>query len=474
MNSKQLTTCQPDGSAGLERTRFFPRQMIGPDDLTQDQLYFREKMRRHNRMLHGWGVVCGARVRTSEENACAVIIEPGYILGPYGDEILIDREVEVDLCREGIDGNAVAPCGDALDPWCSDVRVNRQSGKRLYVAVRYAECQSRPVRVHSNGCGCQEGECEYSRVRDSFAIKVLTSLPEGYSDPMPQPGIENTVECALTQDGSISPRLCPDCPPEPWVILADVTLETDGSVADLNCFRYRRYVASFGHYYYLCRPRRSRAAVRDVLVDRAAEEAGVLAPAAVLVAMNRPDNSVVYIPANFSVEAGETYESFLVREGNREYYDPAREETYVLSELMAMAGIEPEATIDSVAEAVAPLQGLTVRPNALRGAREELQELLDQQGYTNLVERHRAAPASAEKLMATDIRGVSPRSTLGKKVADLTVADVAGSSRAEFIERMLQDVPERQRTAVENQAGQVWDAATQVTEVSRSWKRRTR
>ena len=30
-----------DGPVSLERTRFFPRQLVGPDDLTQDQRYFR-------------------------------------------------------------------------------------------------------------------------------------------------------------------------------------------------------------------------------------------------------------------------------------------------------------------------------------------------------------------------------------------------------------------------------------------------
>ncbi len=114
-----LTTCQTSDSVGMERTRFFPRQLVTPDDLTQDQIYFREKMRRHNRLLHGWGVVCGARVRQGQED-CEIIIEPGYILGPFGDEIMIDQEVVVDLCRESLDGNAVSPCGDALDPWCSD------------------------------------------------------------------------------------------------------------------------------------------------------------------------------------------------------------------------------------------------------------------------------------------------------------------------------------------------------------------
>ncbi len=53
------------GSGLLERVRYFPRQMITPADLTQAQDYMRAKLRRHNRMLHGWGVVCGCEVQAT-------------------------------------------------------------------------------------------------------------------------------------------------------------------------------------------------------------------------------------------------------------------------------------------------------------------------------------------------------------------------------------------------------------------------
>jgi len=45
-----------------ELPRYYPRQLITPDDLTLEQNYFRDRMRRHNRLLHGWGVACGAIV----------------------------------------------------------------------------------------------------------------------------------------------------------------------------------------------------------------------------------------------------------------------------------------------------------------------------------------------------------------------------------------------------------------------------
>ena len=249
MTIEQLTNCRTAGSAGLERTRFFPRQLITPDDLTQDQRYFREKQRRHNRMLHGWGVVCGVYVR-SGQNPCEVIVEPGYILGPYGDEIIVEQEVTVDLCHEDPDGNALSPCGES-DIWCSDVRSDRTPGEPLYLAIRYAECHTRPVRVMPGGCGCDDTDCEYSRIRDSYAIKVLRALPSTY-DPMPSPNVAELLRCT-GQDDDFR-RTCPPCPEEPWVILATLQVGADGEITDaqIDNLTLRRWVASFAEYYFTC------------------------------------------------------------------------------------------------------------------------------------------------------------------------------------------------------------------------------
>ena len=246
MTSIQTMPCGcPEG--GLERTRFFPRQLVTPEDLTQDQHYFREKIRRHNRMLHGWGVVCGARVAMGD-SACEVIVEPGYILGPYGDEITIDRKVTVDVCHEDLDGNATSPCGPPSDPWCSDIAVERPAGTTLFLAVRYAECQSRPVRGGGCGCGCDETECEYSRIGESFVIRVLRKLPSSYPAVMTPPDFKTLF--ARPKGG----RPCPPCPTDPWVILADITMGARETIGTIDCFAHRRYVLSAAEFYMLGTP----------------------------------------------------------------------------------------------------------------------------------------------------------------------------------------------------------------------------
>src|SRR5437764_13120275 len=92
--------CMPGEITSTERVRYFARQLITADDLTQEQEYFRAKMRRHNRLLHGWGVVCGCKVVPGTGDY-TVVIQTGYALSPQGDEITIDKSLTIDLSKQG-------------------------------------------------------------------------------------------------------------------------------------------------------------------------------------------------------------------------------------------------------------------------------------------------------------------------------------------------------------------------------------
>jgi hypothetical protein len=247
-----------DDPAGLERTRFFARQLVGPEDFTQDQRYFREKHRRHNRMLHGWGVVCGVAVTPAADANGApqpyvVCVAPGYVLGPYGDEILVDQATPFDVRRVADDVRG--GCPPPVDPWCAPVHADRDPDKTLYLAIRYDECPTRPVQTES-GCGCGS-ECEYSRIVDGFTLGVLDELPDVYAseaaggdDDKGDDRFLHHVRC--TPDLRKNGRPCPPCPTSPWVILADLRVGRDGTVS-VDQWTHRRFVAAFGSYGFYCR-----------------------------------------------------------------------------------------------------------------------------------------------------------------------------------------------------------------------------
>ena len=206
----QLADCFKTGGVRLERVKYFQRQLLTVDDMVTDQEYFRQKMRRHNRFLHGWGIVCGLAV-TADPIAGAplrVSIGEGYALGPFGDEIYVAEPAFLDLGKCGINGKT-DPCNPSLATGTGI------TGGTVYVAIEYAECFSQPVRAMGAGCGCSDDGCEYSRVRDSFDLGCLAAPP--VYDPVP-------LICRLRAANQPAP--CPPCPSSPWVVLAAVTLPT--------------------------------------------------------------------------------------------------------------------------------------------------------------------------------------------------------------------------------------------------------
>lgn len=227
----------------IERPRFFARQLITPDDLTLGQDYFRNKIRRINRYLHGWGVVCGARVDASKK-AWKVIVRPGYLLGPFGDEIVIEHDLCFDLRTRCVAVSSGDACDQIVDPLCPDRTLEpRRADKPYFVAVRYKEIPSRPVRVQPVGCGCDDTSCEYSRWRDGYEICVLDGCPPTTNRDAPD--LRNILEPTGIPD-------CPPCPTDPWVVLAEVTIDAQGNVTRIDNCSCRRMVLSLAPYWWRC------------------------------------------------------------------------------------------------------------------------------------------------------------------------------------------------------------------------------
>jgi hypothetical protein len=281
MSSNSNCCCGGNGTTSVcestvaELPRYYPRQLITPDDLTLEQDYFRDRLRRHNRLLHGWGVVCGALVcpaTTSNSDGTTspvpynVIVQTGYIFGPYGDEIILDCQRTVDVRTSGVSGVTGEPCLDGPDPWCTQVYTAPPAATNtVYIAVQYKQSMMRPVRVQPVGCGCSDTTCEFSRWHDGYEIGVLTQcppcnqsatltqglrpLPGGTQTPvgtnLPTGGIVNNI-------AGIANPTCPNCSCGPWVGLAMVTFGSDGTITGIDNCVCRRIVVSYSQVYRTC------------------------------------------------------------------------------------------------------------------------------------------------------------------------------------------------------------------------------
>ena len=220
-----------------ERPRYYARQLVTPDDMTLEQDYFRNRLRRHNRYLHGWGVVCGAEVVESTK-PWKVIVKAGFVLGPYGDEIFIESDQCVDVRKL-----CVPP--ESQDDECQEAQPAPVDTDDQWLAIRYVEKKTRLVKVPLGGCGCEDSSCEHTRFQDHYEICVIDHCPESHQNPPPPPmfgrGEGNNPEAPD----------CPECQEEPWVVLSGFTVDEAGKVTLSQC-DCRRQVLAFGDFWWAC------------------------------------------------------------------------------------------------------------------------------------------------------------------------------------------------------------------------------
>lgn len=178
------------------RNHYFDGKLLVERDFTDEQSYFRDKMRHHHQRLHGFGVVCGLKVKEHPRPECRdrfVIVEPGTAIDCCGHEILVKEEVVVDVTElpgyarlveilEEAKGEAEAPAIPTHAPLPAapggPPPAPRERGLPFRLCIRYRECPSEEIPVLYDECGCDETRCAPNRILESFAFDVLPATRE--------------------------------------------------------------------------------------------------------------------------------------------------------------------------------------------------------------------------------------------------------------------------------------------------------
>src|SRR5262249_55744294 len=88
------------GYIATERNRYFTGKYMTARDFSGEQEYFLSRHRLHNRVLHGWGIVCGLRVVRHPDPGCAhrwVVVRAGIALDCCGREVVLPRDTAFEL-----------------------------------------------------------------------------------------------------------------------------------------------------------------------------------------------------------------------------------------------------------------------------------------------------------------------------------------------------------------------------------------
>ena len=147
--SLTVGTAADDCPPGAQRVNYFPGLLLTDDDLTAEQDYFRDKARRHNRLLHGVGVVSGLSVTLEPSGSGAqVVIAQGLALNARGDEIEVTAPLALPLPAQG---------------------------NSLLVLLHYAEQPCRPVLTPATD---EDAPAVFSRITETFSATLAPTADD--------------------------------------------------------------------------------------------------------------------------------------------------------------------------------------------------------------------------------------------------------------------------------------------------------
>jgi len=139
----------------FERNNYFYGKQFTVRDLVQEQSYFNEKRHLINRMILGWGVVCGLNVYLSSDKR-GIVVEPGMALDCCGREIVVCEKKVLSFNKDDED--------------CCFQEDQRPEGK-FVLCLEYDECYSEPIDLPPAGCD-EKGKKEHNRIRETFKLQL--------------------------------------------------------------------------------------------------------------------------------------------------------------------------------------------------------------------------------------------------------------------------------------------------------------
>src|SRR5215207_8130366 len=134
------------------RNRYFTGKYLTARDFQDEQRFFQSRRHLHNRLLHGWGVVCGLQIERHPNPDCVdwVVVKPGIALDCCGREIILKERTALRIWQP-----PEASAGQA-DPSSAQQAVGRQhsEAQKVLVYIRYIEklTENTPVLFSEDAC----------------------------------------------------------------------------------------------------------------------------------------------------------------------------------------------------------------------------------------------------------------------------------------------------------------------------------
>jgi hypothetical protein len=156
------------------RNRYFYGKLLDVGNFELEQSYFNSKRWMLNRLVTGYGVVCGLGVNLVPGTQ-TIVVQPGTAIDKCGREILVCAPSDP-ITLPAPSTPAPASGGTAAGAVSGTPAPNNNSGEHcdgtyVHVSFCYHECPSDPVPTMGGDCDVQ-GLCSAGSIRERYQIEV--------------------------------------------------------------------------------------------------------------------------------------------------------------------------------------------------------------------------------------------------------------------------------------------------------------
>lgn len=156
------TIDEPIGLRSFSRPRYFYGQLLDVRHFQSEQDYLKKKVWMLNRLVSGYGVVCGLGVQVGEHNSVQVM--PGLALDKAGREIVVpcqSKPVAIEPVPPGNINPDVKQ--EQYAPHCADW---------VHLVICFTERPTDPEPVFSGGCDTSE-QCSAGAIREGYELRIV-------------------------------------------------------------------------------------------------------------------------------------------------------------------------------------------------------------------------------------------------------------------------------------------------------------
>lgn len=239
---------QPNPDQTLRRPHFSPRQLVTADDLNAGVSYLVERSRRHNRYLHGCGIVCGLQLDASmalNQDTLDLSISAGAAIGPHGDMITVPA-------RPSLLFNAIMTGEDSyisVSTLIATLLAGGQDEFELHLLLRHTGGPPDDLRPEfPDLCRDGSGALLPTRLTEGYALALATTLPPDCAAADP-PACGPLLDPTRSEHAEELMNLFSCRPPSPkdqWVVVGSIVLNLTiaGQIAVAVHYRHRTLLPS--------------------------------------------------------------------------------------------------------------------------------------------------------------------------------------------------------------------------------------